>query len=252
MTIDRGNSSFRRDLVLGILAVGLLAGPLWVGAVQLDEPAHVYDRAEVTTTDERIVYSDGGPSNRMLSEDVICAETSIDFRACTFERHLRDEPIPTGAYSTSPTSIGRESADYYTYVQLRDGVYEPTYVANSSDQRNDLDRIDMGLEPVDPAVALERVSIAVDDESLPSVVAATARDGTTTTREPVVVPQTPIAVGDDTYYRVYDTSDVVEPRPIEGFLAFLLRYGAPVVGLLLALSVASRFEVAVSYVGSDD
>lgn len=253
MTIARLYSPLRRDFVLGLLALSLLAGPLWAGILHVDDPAHVYDRAEVTTTESRIVYDGSGPSAQtMLSEDVICAETMIDFRACTFEGSLRNESIPTGYHSTSPANVGRESADYYAYVQLRDGVYEPTYVANSSAQRNGLDRIDMGLEPVNPDTALERVSIAADDDELSAVVAETARNGATTAREPVAVPETPIAIGDDTYYRVYDTGDVVDPRPIEGFLAFLLRYGAPVVGALLTLSVVSRLEVSVSYVGSDD
>jgi len=250
MARPRIDSPLARDLLVGLLAVGLVAGPVWTAAIGLGGPTYTYDRAEVVTTDEGIGYVDSEdvPRRTPISDDVTCAGWGGDLRACNFERHLLDEgSIPTGVYATNPDytpAFSMYSADYYEYVQLDGTLYEPTYVTNESARRDDgLYRVDVTLERAEPADVLERESLDVDRDGLPSVVVGTARNGETTARHEVDVPDTPIRLDDGTYYRVYRERATDDPSWAETLVTWVLTYVGPLYGLSLLVRLAGRVEV---------
>lgn len=255
MAVPEINSPLPRDILMGLLALGLLTAPLWIGAVDVGEPTYTYERAEVTTNDTGIEYADpdGVPPRTPISDYVDCAGWGGDLRACTFEKHLlKEESVPSDVYGSNPNSTSVPSvllADYYRYVQIENTIYEPTYVTNTSAQRGDgMYRIDLALEPVDPEDVLYWVSLDVD--GVASVVADTAQEGTTTTTDEVDVPETPIRLDDDTYYRVYQERGMEDPSTVESRLSFLLTYVAPFVGLYIFARLSRRIEV--SYAGKNE
>ncbi|WP_135830426.1 hypothetical protein [Halorussus halobius] len=250
MALPRADSPLARDVLVGLLAVGLVAGPLWTAAIGLGGPTYTYDRAEVVTTDEGIEYAGEAdlPPGTPLSEDIECAGWGGDLRACSFERHLLDEGwIPTGVYFSNPDhtpTFSTYSADYYEYVQLDGTLYEPTHVTNESAPRGDgLYRVDARLERADPAEALERESLDVNRDDLASVTVETARNGETTSRREVDVPDTPIRLDDGSYYRVYRERVTDDPSWIETFVTWVLTYVGPLYGLSLLVRLAGRVEV---------
>lgn len=254
MTVPGITAPLHRDLLVGILALGLLAAPLWIGAVNIGEPTYTYDRTAVTTTDTGIEYADPDavPHDTPISHHIGCAGWGGDLRACSFERYLlEEESVPTDVYGTNPNSTSVPSvllADYYRYVQIESTIYEPTYVTNTSAQRGDgMYRLDLALEPADPDDVLYWVSL--DGDSVPSVVADTAREGTTTTTEEAAVPETPIRLDDDTYYRVYQERITNEPSARESRLSSFLTYVPPFIGLYIVVRLSRRIDV--TYVGKD-
>lgn len=254
MVLPEFGSSLRRDFLVGLLAIGLITAPLWAAALHIGEPTYAYDRAEVTTTDTGIEYvnPDDVPSRTPISDSVECAGWGGDARACAFEEHLLDdEVIPTEIYATNPNTTDLPTpllADYYRYVQIDGELYEPSYTANTSAQRDDgMYRVDLSLNSVDPEDVLYWVSFGVDSDRAQSIVIETARNGHTTTQEDVDVPETPIRLNDETYYRVYQERGVDEPSTAESALSSSLTYIAPLLGLYLIVRLFGRVEV--SYVG---
>ena len=254
MVLPEFGSSLRRDCLVGLLAIGLLTAPLWGATLHIGEPTYTYDRIEVTTTDTGIEYvnPDDVPSRTPISDSIECAGWSGDVRACAFEEHLLEGGvISTGVYATNPNTTDIPSpllADYYRYVQVDGEIYEPSYTANTSVQRDDgMYRVDLSLESAEPEDVLYWVSLGVDSDRVPPAVAEAAQDGHTTTRENVDVPETPIRLDDGTYYRVYQERGVDEPPTAENTLSSSLTYVAPLLGLYLIVRLLDRIEV--SYVG---
>lgn len=250
MARPRIDSPLARDLLVGLLAVGLVAGPVWTAAVGLGGPTYTYDRAEVVTTDEGIEYAGEPdvPPGTPISDDVECAGWGGDLRACSFERHLLDDgSIPTGVYFSNPDhtpTFSMYSADYYEFVQLDGTLYEPEFVTNESAPRSDgLYRVDMTLERAAPAEVLERESLDANRDGLPSVAVEAARNGETTARHEVDVPDTPIRLDDGTYYRVYRERATEDPSWAERFVTWVLTYVGPLYGLSLLVRLAGRVEV---------
>ncbi|ADD05490.1 uncharacterized protein Nmag_1919 [Natrialba magadii ATCC 43099] len=253
------DSPFYRDLVVFLLAVCLLTSPFLVATVHIGEPAHEFDRAAVTTNDSAIEYADEDedededdvPFLTPISEDIDCAGWAGDLRACALEEQVLDgQPVPAGMWTGeaghTPVSTPYLSG-YYRYIQLDGQVYEPAYETNASEQRNGMHRVELALEPADPDDALQRVSVDVTDEDLHPTVAETAREGATTTRAAVDVPETPIELEDGTHYRVYESQQVDESPWDSSSLAFALRYVVPLIGIAMLVSLSRRIEV--SYVG---
>ena len=250
MVRPRIDSPLARDVLVGLLAVGLVAGPVWTAAIGLGGPTYTYDRAEVVTTDEGIEYAGESdlPPGTPMSDDIECAGWGGDLRACSFEHHLLDEEsLPTGVYATNPDytpTFSIYSADYYDYVQLDGTLYEPTFDTNESARRDDgLYRVDMTLERADPAEALDRESLDVDRDGLASVVVEAARNGETTSRREVDAPDTPIRLDDGTYYRVYRERATDDPSWTETFVTWVLTYVGPLYGLALLVRLSRRVEV---------
>lgn len=258
MTGTEANFSHIREILLGLLAVGLLAGPLWLPAIPLNEPAYEYERAEIVINDTTIEYASefddeirAGP----ISHDIECTghPRFRDIRTCAFEQHLNNNTVPTGIYGPpGPDDGGLGSSTNYRYIQLKDGVYKPITVGNTSVQRRPdssatdaLYRADLGLQQVPAERALDRVTRDLDD--VPSVVADAARSGGATSRAELTVPEDPVSVG-DRYYRVYRHGQRA-PMFWEAPVETILRYGAPFAGLIGLIRLSDR--VRLSYVGKN-
>ena len=243
----------RRDILLALVALGLLAGPLWAPALNLAGPTYEYERAEVTTDDTGIEYANESAvpvgSRPPISDDIACSETR-EIRACAFERLLlENRTVPTEVHTTDPDAFRfrGEVAERYQYVLVDDAVYEPAYTPNRSVRTDDgLFRVDLDLEEADPDEALERVSLRAGSDDLPSTVADAARTGEATARRDVAVPATPIRLEDGTYYRVYQSDRSTRPPLWRGIDRFF-RYLAPFVGL----SLFARLSGRISYVGPE-
>lgn len=242
----------RRDALLALVALALLAGPLWAPALDLGEPTYRYERLEVTTDGNGVQYANESavPTRPPISDAIACSG-GFETRACAFERLvLENRTVPTDVHTNNPNlNLQRDGLDRYQYVRVSDAVYEPTYVPNRSARNDDgWYRVDLGLEAVDPDEALERVSLRVDSDAVPSTVAEAARDGEATARREVDVPATPIRLADGTYYRVYEADRSGPGPPVPRALDGFLRYVAPFVALYLFARLWTRLE----YVGPDD
>lgn len=253
MSLRDGIGPLHRDLALGLIALGLLAAPLWIGLLPVGNSIYEYDRAQVTTTDDGIEYVDRPdvPPETPISDAIECPRWNGDVRACAFEVYLLEEAdsVPTGIHGSS-TSITSVFESHYRYVQIDGAVYETSYVTNeSASPNNESGPIEAVLEPADPDAVLSRESIAVDDDRLAPVVAETVRNGPTTARADVDLPQSPIALEDGTYYRVHRVRGPIQLRLVERVLVFALTYVAPVGGLLVLARLSRRVEI--SYVGDD-
>lgn len=246
----------RRDALLALLALVLLAAPLWAPSLHLGDPTYRYERVEVVVNDTSIEYANetAVPYETPISDDVACS-SGWEVRACAFERLLvENRTLPTKVYSSNPNDdeTGRRSSfeDRYHYVLLNDTVYRVTYVTNSSAPRSDgMYRVDMSLEPASPERVLQRTSMRVESDDVPPVVAEAARNGEAHARHEVEVPETPIRLEDGTYYRVYRIRWSDDPPPIARALDFFLTYFAPLVGLFLFARLSENVEV--TYVGDD-
>lgn len=247
MAVPEIGSRLRRDILLGVLALTFLTAPLWVGVLGIGETEYTYERAEVTATDTGIEYiePDEAPRQTPLSDAVECTGWGDDIRICALEAKVLEEPIEAGITTSNPNLTPAPTytrADYYQYIQMDDGVYEPSFDTNSSAQDSaGMYPVKLELEPVAAEDALDQVSLDPDDA--PSVVAETAQTGSTTTTGSVDVPETPLIVEDEAYYRVYqDRGDT--PSTAESNLAYLLTYIGPLVGLFLALQTFKRIEIS--------
>jgi len=259
MTDDDTNFFHILEILLGLLAAGLLVAPLWLPALPLNEPTDEYERAEVVINGSTVEYASefgdefgAGP----ISQDIECTGGSLshDIRTCAFEQYLNNNnTVPTEIYGgPGPRDGGLGSGTDYRYIQLKDGVYKPITVGNTSVQlRPDssatdaLYRADLGLQQVPAERALNIVTRDLDD--VPSVVADAARSGGATSRAEITVPEDPVSVG-DRYYRVYRNGQRA-PMFWEAPLETILRYGGPVVGLIGLIRLSDR--IRLSYVGKN-
>lgn len=253
MPLPEVGPRLRRDILLGLLALTLLTAPLWVGVLGMGETEYTYERAEVTATDTGLEYvePDEVPPDLPISDAVECTGWDYDIRICTLEAKVLEEPIETEVYTSNPNltpAAPVTQGDNYQYIQMDDGIYEPSLDSNSSTQRSDgMYPVKLDLNPVAAADALEQVSL--DPDNAPSVVAETAQAGTTTTTESVDVTETPLIVEDKTYYRVYQDGRNTASTADEN-LAYLLTYLGPLVGLFIVLNIGKR--VQISYTNERD
>lgn len=253
----------RRDALLALAALALLAGPLWASALHVGDPTYEYRSARVVTDDEHgLAYANqsGEPGHTLISEDVGCS-IGWEARVCAFERYLAaNHTVPTGVYTNNPDLTSSEmGAERYRYVLVDGTAYETVYVPNTS-VRNDegMYRLDLALEPVSAegggteslADVLRAVSLPASrvGNGLPPVVLDAARDGVAYGDRRVDVPRTPVRLDDGTYHRVY-FADRIDPAPAEHFVGGLLVFVAPLVGLALLAWLWERVEV--THVGTD-
>lgn len=253
MPDDRFLTPLRRDAALVVVAIGLLAAPLWVPALHLSDPDVRYERTEVVTDGSGIEYANetAVPSGTPISDEIACSD-AWEMRPCAFERLLlENRTVPTRVRSTSPGKTEPIPTDRYRYqyVRIDDAIYEPTYVANGSARRDGTSPVELGLERVAPEEALRSVSRPVSSEDAPSAVAAAVRSGDTRTAHEIDVPATPIRVeedGDEAYYRVYE-AERSDPVPARGTFVSMLTVLAPLPGLWLLWRLSRRIDV--TYVG---
>lgn len=250
-----GLTPARRDAVAALVALALIAGPVWTSAFHVGETDYRYERIEVTTSEDRpIRFADGSerPSYLTVSERIGCSNW-FEGRTCAFERHLSEgATVPTGVYTgRNGSAISTPFEDDYDYVVVDDEVFRATYATNESAQEEQgSHRVYLSLEPVAPEAALENVSIdaAKYPDRVPDPVLDAARTGSAVADHPIEVPEELILTDDGRYYRVY-LAEEVEPSTGEQLVGVWFTYFTPVVGLLWLLLLRRRVEV--HYVGED-
>lgn len=235
-------SPLQRDVLIGIVAVGLVTGPFWIGVFGFGDEIHTYERAEVATDGENVVYEErSSPFGPVpISDDIACSADWVQIRTCTFEAQIvENEPVLTQIRTENPehTTLPFEE---YEYVRVDDTLYETVYTDGDDEGRVYLD-----LERVDPEAALEHVSIAAERRTVPEAVREAAETGEVETRTEIDVPQTPIKTDDGRYYRVYRDGSM-QPSWVENALVTLVRFGGPIAGLALFYHLSRR----VTYVDS--
>jgi hypothetical protein len=250
-------TSVRRDALLALLALGLLAAPLWAPAFHLDDTAYRYERARLTTESQYgIDYANRSVVAEAtgflpISKDIVCT-IGTSGRACAFESYLAaNHTVPSTAYTNNP-NLTRDSfhgLERYQYVLVNGTAYATIYVPNQSVQ-NDRGwyRLDLGLERRSLDEVLRSVSLNVtqDREEIPAVVYRAATSGEATAHHEVAVPQTPIRLANGTYYRVF-LAGRTEPAPLFPFYHAILVFGLPVAGLGILYRVSQRVEI--TYIG---
>jgi len=264
-------TSHRREAFAALVAVGLLAGPVWIPSLHLDDPTYQYERVRVTVEGSGVAVANtsAAPPRTMVSDEIACSGYSS--RVCAFERRLaRNHTVLTEVYASSPgerTDTFAAGPDRYDYVLIDDTIYETTTLANRSrvyvvadgtvyqkgeapegvPTSGDLYRNELSLRRVSPATALADVSR--DPETVPAPIGRAAETGSGVAHHRLDVPQTPIRTEDGTYYRVY-LADWRGPILESGWIETLLVLGAPMAGLFVLFRLRRR--VSVTYVGPPD
>lgn len=232
-----------RDALLVLVAVVLLAAPLWVPAFHLGDTAYRYESVRIETSGTEMAFAtDPGEPDVGISERIACAE-GMWSRSCAFERYVAENnTVPTQVYTGNPDYLHTDANfERYDYVYLNGTVYEAIYPANQSVTREGAARLELGLQPVAAADALQRVSVPVQE--VPPPIREAARTGVAYGHERVA-PPTPVELDDGTYRRVYLTN-VTAPPAYEGGTETLLTVGGPVVGLGLLGWLRTRYEVSL-------
>jgi len=244
----------RRDALLVLLAIGLLATPLWAPLDDFGDETHTYDRRGVVI-DDRYGITYAGDAAREpvgpVSDDIACSSALYrQPRACAFEELLvGNETVPTERYTTGATP--QITPGQYRYVQLNGSVYATTYVVNeSATAHGGLHRVELALDTASAPDVLERVSLDATGEhsGVSETVAEVAREGSVTVHDELEVPQTPIQLDNGRYYRVYQNGQR-PPQASKQLFAILFEAFGVVAGLFVVSRLARSFEV--SYVGDE-
>ncbi|MFB6184347.1 MAG: hypothetical protein ABEI96_07310 [Haloarculaceae archaeon] len=232
-----------RDTLLAVVAVAALAAPLWTPALHLDDPQYRYESVVIETDGSHVAFAtDPGEYGVGISDDVVCAEGAWS-RSCVFERYVAaNNTVPTAVYSGNPDYLHTDApVERYDFVFLNGTAYETVYPANRSVTKHGGARLDLGLRKVAADRALSAVAVPADEVSKP--VRRAAKTGVAYGYR-AAVPDTPVALGEDTYRRVY-VADVIYPPDDASGTASLLTYGGLVAGLALLGWLRTRFDVAV-------
>lgn len=248
MSDGRLLSPRRRDVLLAVVAIALLTGPLWASTLHLGDRTYHYTRTEVVVDGTNVEYASEARVSRhvRISRDLGC-QNGLEVRVCAFEELLlENQTISSGAHTNSPDYTSSEIlVERYEYALVDETVYESVYVANESARGEDgLYRIDLALERASPERALADVSLPVDSEEVPPAVASAARTGDGYAHREVDVPETPIRLEDDSYYRVYREGWT---EPASSLADSLLTYVVPLAGIALLVRLSRR--VRVTHVG---
>ncbi|AFO59262.1 MULTISPECIES: hypothetical protein [unclassified Natrinema] len=245
MPADRRLTPARRNLGFVVVALGLLTAPVWVTQLPVGGPVYQYERAEVTTNGTAIEYATATDSiSGPISDEIACSD-SWEVRPCALERVvLENTTVPTGVHASNPGDTQLPIDERYRYVRIDDAVYEPTYVANRSAQREDgMYRVELSLERTEPDQALETVSRHVTSDDLSPPVIEAARSGDARAHGETDVPKTTIQLKNGTYYRVY-LAGHDDASPVSRGIDFVLTYLAPLAGLWLLIRLSRRIEVS--------
>lgn len=228
----------RRDILFLLLALALLALPIFTALGAIGTEDNQYERAQVVATGGEVTYADasGVPDGTPISTDLICAGTQVE-RACALEERLGNETRSLGVESTAENldDDPRIAPRPYRFVQLDDGIYRALY------DRNENGAVGISLTETTASTALQAISVDPsqpdslnpDRIDVPDTVVDAAEDGQASSRTAVDVPPYPIKVGDE-YYRVYRVSEGSEGSTTPFSLLFFFGAG---LGLIILLSL---------------
>lgn len=204
-------------IIAGLLL--FLAPVVYVGLVD-DEPVRSFEAHEVEVTNGeqiRFVNETELVPYYSVSDDLACEGTWVIDRPCQFERHvhdLEDQSLLIG--NTSSTELARhwQRSSPYRYVQLHDGVYEPTseLVERPEGEENG---IYLTLEPVLADEALDSLARNLHPDGVDKGVYQAALEGNATARGGDV-GRGLYALDDGSYQRVIQTAEE-GPSPWRSF-----------------------------------
>lgn len=244
MTADGPLTPARRDALLVLVALGLLAAPLWVPALHLDDPQYRYESVAIETDGARMDFA-SEPSKPLLgiSERIACAGERWG-RACVFEHFVAaNHTVPTGIFASQELGFRDDVLDHrYDFVLINGTVYEVGAVPNATVTGHGGHRLDLALRPVEADRALRFESVDVED--VPPPLRRAARTGSATGYVEDL-PRTTIELEGGSYRRVY-IANTSYPADHEAGTESLLRFGLPVLGLGLLGRSWRRFDVEVS------
>lgn len=245
-------SSLRRCAIAALLALGLIAAPLWVPALHLDDPTYEYERASVVIDEsDGITYANESSPvvTERLSDDIGCLHSYFDYRLCAFERQLiGNTTVPSGWYTSNTDARIDSDWGQYRFVQLDGSTYQADTVVNESvTNENGRYRVDLTLEPVAPERVLDTVAVdpSADRSAVDPVVSEAAIEGAATSHRDIDVPATVLEPSEDSYYRVYQAGNS-EPAPTGAALSALLFWGSPLVGIGILLLLTRYVDVRYS------
>ena len=234
----------RRDLVIFIIGLLLLASPALVALEVVGASEYKYESVEVVPTDTGIEVADGDslPPGMAISEDIACSGTLVD-RACALERQLVDNETASFGYTVSELESTHATADPpYPYVLLDDTVYFATTTMNESAATDDGTAIlEASLSPAIPTAVLASVSLDADDDAVSSVLVEAAEEGEATASRHASVPETTIELDDGTYHRVYLTDETPAGT---GSVFVALLFFTTAFGLIILLSLSRNLSIS--------
>lgn len=202
MPSDRFLRPARRDALLTVVALVLLAAPLWVPALQLDDPTYHYESVAIETDGATMAFATK-PADPMLDISERIARAGERWgRACVFEHDVAaNHTVTTEIYATQDHGFRDDILEYrYRYVLIDGTVYQVGAVPNATVTDHGGHRLDLALRSVEADRALRLVS--VDLEDVPAPIRRAARTGRATGHVEAL-PATTIEVDDGTYRRVY-------------------------------------------------
>lgn len=240
-----GLTPFRRDLLILVIGLLLLASPALLALDLLGGSNYEYESAEVVPTDTGIELVDGEslPPGTPLSDEIACSGTQLD-RACGLERPLAaNESAPLG-YTANDTAGDYEIVDpEYQFVDLDDTVYRVSISMNESVTADDGSHPhEATLSPAIPEAALAAVSVDADEVS--DTIIEAAEDGAVTTSREATVPETLVELDDGTYHRVFLTES--QPAGSASMYSILVFFSTGL-GIVILLSLSRKVDISVTY-----
>lgn len=198
----------RRELT-ALLALLLVAVPVWAPPLDATGPDYRYGVAELSTQDGKLVVDapDGAEVDDV--EGIDCFDRSLDFsRQCLYDGGALDGNV-TGVNPNVIRVSGPAAGDELTrraaedeYVMLGDEIHRRTATFVAANESVGM-TVELGVERVDPAAALD--DVARDTDRVSEAAKRAVSEGSITTNEPIEDADEVLAV-DDNYYVVYETA----------------------------------------------
>ncbi|WP_435119169.1 hypothetical protein [Halolamina sp. C58] len=195
----------RRELTV-LLALLLIAVPIWAPPLSVTGPTYQYQVATLSTQDGKLAVENAEGSYLDGVEGIDCFHRSFDFpRRCFYDGGALDGNV-TGVnpniVGVSGPAAGEQLAltGSDEYVMLGDEIYRrsTTFVdANESVGTT----VKLGVKRVDPLTALE--DVAREEEHVSETAKRAVRQGSIRTDEPIADADEVLLVDGD-YYVVYE------------------------------------------------
>ena len=197
----------RRELTVTI-ALLLVAVPIWAPPLDVTGADYRYEVADLSTEDGKLVVDAPRGSDIEDVDGIDCFDRSSDFaRRCFYDGGALDGNV-TGV-NPSIVRVTGYAGDELTrkartdeYVMLGDEIHRRSTTFVSANESTGM-IVELGVERVDPAMALDDVARAEDRVSDPAKRAI--REGSITTDEPITDANEVLALDGD-YYVVYEDS----------------------------------------------
>jgi hypothetical protein len=226
----------RRELTV-VLALLLIAVPIWAPALDVTGADYRYEVADLSTEDGKLVVDAPQGSYIEDVDGIDCFDRSLDFaRRCLYDGGALDGNV-TGVNPNVIRVSGPVAGDELTrrtgsdeYVMLGDEIHRRSTTFVSANESTGV-IVELGVDRVDPAMALDDVARAEDRVS--DAAKRAVREGSITTDEPIADANEVLALDGD-YYVVYEagrSSPLSEKPAVERTLEALS--AAAGAGLLL-------------------